>query len=771
MDSWLGTTGESIKAFCEALVRGDAAAERQVLSASIAVPENTISAISTASVRLAQALLATAALDPDALLCAFFTSDLTATYPARAVREALGWSAVPLLCAQEVNPPAQGQHAISAVLLADARQPAGQQPGLRGIRGATILDEQTNEALAREIRWLFSELLAHNHIDQASVVRAVVTVTPDLDMADARDAAQAWLGPAIPLLVAQEIDVPDAPRRCVRVLLLATMTSEPRPVYSEQARRLLRPDLAGPPLPGAAPERRPAARAMASPLPVGKPVVRPTPADETPTLQAGASPPTPASENAGTISGCQSVRVSPSGPLQGEIMVPASKYHTLRAMLAAFLADGVSIIEHPTLSDDTAVLLQACAQLGATIEASQDKDSGTLVRVRGVGGRIALPAPVMLDMGNAGAVLRLLLGICASSATAITFTTGYPESLGRRPNADLLQALAQLGASVTSQGPHGTLPITIQGGGLRGGKVQLAGGQSSQYLSALLYLGPLLEEGLEIEIVETLASASFVDLTIAMLQQAGITIHTLERCRRYQIPGGQRYRPQRYRVPGDYPSAAALLAAVAVAGGEITLHHLAPDDASGEAVLEAFAQMGLHISRKGNVITASRQGPLHGIVFDGSHAIDSVPCLAAAACFAATPSRIHHIANLRLKESDRIYDLAAALQACGCQITPGDDALSIFPAERIAGGVAVDAHADHRLVQALAVVGLGSQSPITVDNAQHVAKSYPQFFNDLASLGARIEYTPPDEVAVRLLEPQADDLQPDGKAATCSVSS
>src|SRR5579883_156490 len=320
MDSWLGTTGESIKAFCEALVRGDAAAERQVLSASIAVPENTISAISTASVRLAQALLATAALDPDALLCAFFTSDLTATYPARAVREALGWSAVPLLCAQEVNPPAQGQHAISAVLLADARQPAGQQPGLRGIRGATILDEQTNEALAREIRWLFSELLAHNHIDQASVVRAVVTVTPDLDMADARDAAQAWLGPAIPLLVAQEIDVPDAPRRCARVLLLATMEREPRPVYSEQARRLLRPDLAGPPLAGAAPGRRSAGSATALPLPVGKSAIHPTPADGDASGTSRAAP--------------QSVRVFPSGPLHGEIAVPASKYHTLRAMLA-----------------------------------------------------------------------------------------------------------------------------------------------------------------------------------------------------------------------------------------------------------------------------------------------------------------------------------------------------------------------------------------------------------------------------------------------------
>ena len=150
--------------------------------------------------------------------------------------------------------------------------------------------------------------------------------------------------------------------------------------------------------------------------------------------------------------------------------------------------------------------------------------------------------------------------------------------------------------------------------------------------------------------------------------------------------------------------------------------------------------MGLEVNRSETTITASANQPLRGITFDGNTAIDSVPCIAAAACFATSKSVISNIANLRLKESDRIYDLAGALQATGCQITPYPDRLEIHPASRIEGNVDVDAHADHRLAQALAVVGLGSAHAITLHHAGHIAKSYPQFFDDLTSLGASVEH-------------------------------
>jgi len=435
------------------------------------------------------------------------------------------------------------------------------------------------------------------------------------------------------------------------------------------------------------------------------------------------------------------VRIHSSAPLSGTIVPPSSKYHTLRYILAAFLAPGVSTIYYPAISDDTDVLFQACSQLGAHIHVENQSDERRILSIRGTGGILRTPPNSSIDVGNAGAVLRLLLGICALSPETITFTTPYSESLGRRPNADLLQALSQLGATVESQSDEGILPIKIRGGQIHGGKIRISGKKSSQYISALLFLAPLLKEGLEIEIVDELTSASFLDLTIEVLEKAGITVITEDPYRHYVVPGMQQYQPRDYVIPGDYPSAAALLAAVAIARGEITIANLQPGDTNGEAILEVFSEMGVQITRTGNTITATSREPLHGIVVDGNRTIDSVPVIAAAACFANSPSRIYNVANLRLKESDRINDLARELNKAGCHVTPSADSIEIHPAglDGIQGGVELDAHADHRLIEAFVAVGLAVNHPITVSNVIHIAKSYPQFFDDLIELGARIE--------------------------------
>lgn len=435
------------------------------------------------------------------------------------------------------------------------------------------------------------------------------------------------------------------------------------------------------------------------------------------------------------------VRVHPSGPLRGTLVPPSSKYHTLRYTLAACLASGESIVRAPAISDDTEVLLRACALLGA--DTGRFLGQGWNIAIRGTNGILRLPPHAVIDVGNAGAVLRLLLGICAVLPGPVTFVTPYPESLGRRPNADLLQALSQLGVSVESQNSEGTLPLTLYGGparGVRGGKVRVSGKKSSQYISSLLFLAPLLPEGLDIEIVDGLASSPFVDLTIEILREAGITILEAERHRHYIVPGVQPYLPGEYYIPGDYPSTAALLAATAVTRGEVTLSNLPPGDAGGEAVLHAFAEMGMQIKRAGASIQARCAGPLRGITFDGNTAIDSVPVIVAAACFAETPSYIYNVAHLRLKESDRLHDLATELNRAGCHVIPSADAIEIRPAAQdgIAGGVTLDAHADHRLIQAGTIIGLGSRQPVTINGAFHIAKSYPGFFGDLTTLGATI---------------------------------
>jgi 3-phosphoshikimate 1-carboxyvinyltransferase len=170
--------------------------------------------------------------------------------------------------------------------------------------------------------------------------------------------------------------------------------------------------------------------------------------------------------------------------------------------------------------------------------------------------------------------------------------------------------------------------------------------------------------------------------------------------------------------------------------------NLQAGDEQGQALLEVFSSMGVHISRDGDTIIARVQEPLRGITCAGDAIIDSVPVIVAAACFAGQPGRIDNVANLRLKESDRIYDLAMELNALGCRVTPFEDALEIVPvgASGVHGGVTVDAHSDHRLIQALTIAGLRSQQPVTITNVQHIAKSYPRFFADLRSIGAKIEW-------------------------------
>jgi len=435
------------------------------------------------------------------------------------------------------------------------------------------------------------------------------------------------------------------------------------------------------------------------------------------------------------------VRIHSSAPLSGIILPPSSKYHTLRYILAAFLAQGMSTIYYPAISDDTDVLLQACSQLGAHIHVENQSDGRQILSVRGTAGILRTPSGATIDVGNAGAVLRLLLGICALSSETITFTTPYPKSLGRRPNADLLRALAQLGAVIDSHSDEGTLPIKIRGGQIHGGKLKISGKKSSQYISALLFLAPLLKEGLEIEIIDELTSASFLDLTIEVLEKAGITVITEDSYKHYVVPGMQHYQPRDYVIPGDYPSAAALLAAVAIAKGEISITNLQSGDTNGEAILEVFSEMGMQVTRTGNTITATSRGPLEGIAIDGNRTIDSVPVIAAATCFAKSPSRIYNVANLRLKESDRINDLARELNKAGCHVIPSADSIEIYPTAQdgVKGGVELDAHADHRLIEAFVAVGLATNRPITVSNVFHIAKSYPQFFDDLIKLGAKIE--------------------------------
>lgn len=426
------------------------------------------------------------------------------------------------------------------------------------------------------------------------------------------------------------------------------------------------------------------------------------------------------------------VRVKPAARLAGEIQALSSKNYTTRYMLAAALAEGESEIWHPAHSEDSDAMRRSLRALGAVLEETDGR-----MAIRGFGARPA--AAKELDVGNAGAVLRFLMSVAALCPGDVTFPNKYPESLGKRPHLDLIRALEQMNVRVTHR--DGRLPITIHGGAPRGGKIRVSGSVSSQYLSSLLFVTPLLAEDSEIEVLHDLKSKIVVGQTLEVLEQAGIRVEASDDLMHYRVPGRQRYEAKRYVVQGDYPGSAAILAAAAVTDSDVKVHRLLEDSKQGErAIVDVLRAMDVPLTHRDGTVHVRGNGRLKAIEFDGDHATDAVLAMVAAAVFAEGTSRFYNVENLRYKECDRITDFVAELRKAGADVEERQSEIIVHgKPEGVPGGVEIDAHFDHRVIMALTVVGLRSGEGLVIRDAHHVAKSYPHYFDDLRALGAEIE--------------------------------
>jgi len=424
--------------------------------------------------------------------------------------------------------------------------------------------------------------------------------------------------------------------------------------------------------------------------------------------------------------------VTPTGKLQGEIQALSSKNYTTRYMLVAALAEGTSTIRFPARSEDSDAMRRCIRDLGAVIEEDDEK-----MVIKGFG-RSPYPAKT-LNVGNAGAVLRFLMSV-AALLPEVTFVNTYPQSLGKRPHDDLIAALQSMGVEVEHQ--NGRLPITIRGGQPRGGKIRVSGSVSSQYLSSLLFLAPLLEEDSEIEVLNDLKSKVVVGQTLEVLQQAGIVVEASDDLMHYRIPGRQRYKAQTYTVQGDYPGSAAILAAAAVTESDVKVHRLLENSKQGErAVVDVLRSMEVPLTHENGIVRVTGNGRLKAGEFDGDAFTDGVLAMVAAAVFAEGTSRFYNVENLRYKECDRITDFLTELRKAGANVEEKRDEIIVHGRpEGVEGGATIDAHYDHRVIMALSVVGLRAKQPIRIKDAHHVAKSYPNFFDHLASLGAQVEW-------------------------------
>ncbi len=426
------------------------------------------------------------------------------------------------------------------------------------------------------------------------------------------------------------------------------------------------------------------------------------------------------------------VIVTPTPELKGEIGALSSKNYTTRYLLVAALADGTSTIHFPAHSEDSDAMRRCIRDLGAVLEEDDEK-----IVIKGFGSK---PVDVKeLNVGNAGAVLRFLMAI-AALCPEVTFVNTYPDSLGKRPHDDLIESLGQLGVEVEHQ--QGRLPITIRGGKPKGGKITVSGSVSSQYLSALLFLTPLLEEDSEITVLHDLKSKVVVGQTLEVLEQAGIVIEASEDLMHYRVPGRQQYKAQEYTVQGDYPGSAAVLAAAAVTVSDVTIHRLPVQSKQGEkAVVDVLQMMDVPLTHENDIVHVQGNGRLKAVEFDGDAATDAVLAMVAAAVFAEGTSRFYNVENLRYKECDRITDYLNELRKAGANVEERQAEIIVHGRpEGVEGGVTIDAHYDHRVIMALSIVGLRAKAPIRIQDAHHVAKSYPQYFDHIRSLGAKVEW-------------------------------
>ncbi|WP_223066433.1 3-phosphoshikimate 1-carboxyvinyltransferase [Paenibacillus caui] len=424
--------------------------------------------------------------------------------------------------------------------------------------------------------------------------------------------------------------------------------------------------------------------------------------------------------------------VRPTPELKGEIQALSSKNYTTRYLLAAALAEGTSTVRYPAHSQDSDAMRRCIADLGAVLEENDEQ-----IVIKGFGKNLS--GVKELNVGNAGAVLRFLMAI-ASLSPEITFINTYPDSLGKRPHDDLIDALQQIGVQVEHQ--EGRLPITIRGGAPKGGKIKVSGEVSSQYLSALLFLTPLLAEDSEIEVTGDLKSKVVVGQTLEVLEQAGITVQASDDYTTFKVPGGQAYKAQTYTVQGDYPGSAAILAAAAVTNSDVTVHRLEERSKQGErAVVDVLQMMNVPLRHENGIVHVQGDGRLRAVEFDGDAATDAVLAMVAAAVFAEGTSRFYNVENLRYKECDRITDFLAELRKAGADVEEKRDEIIVHGKPYgVEGGATIDAHYDHRVIMALTVVGLRARNPLVIKDAHHVAKSYPQFFDHIAALGGSVEW-------------------------------
>jgi 3-phosphoshikimate 1-carboxyvinyltransferase len=418
------------------------------------------------------------------------------------------------------------------------------------------------------------------------------------------------------------------------------------------------------------------------------------------------------------------------GPIDAVVRPPGSKSITNRALVAAALASGDSELRGALESDDTRVMADCLVALGVGLERAPDA-----WRVRGSAGHLRQPdAP--LYTGNSGTTARFL-SAAATLADGPVVLDGSPR-MRQRPIQDLVHALSQLGAPAEVLGRDGCPPLRVHGGGLPGGTAVIDASRSSQYVSAVLLAAPCAQRDVDLQFENgVLVSGPYVELTLQLMRAFGAEVDWSP-SGGIHVRGRRGYRGRVYAVEPDASAAAYPFCAAAISGGRVRVEGIPRGSLQADlGLLPILERMGCQVRREPDAIELRGPRPpqrLRGVDVDMNALPDAVLALAVVALFADGPTRIRNVANLRIKETDRLAALETELRRLGARAEAGDDWLRVEPLPEGGGRAAeVETYDDHRMAMSFALAGLRVPG-VVIRDPGCVSKTWPDYFAFLERL-------------------------------------
>lgn len=430
------------------------------------------------------------------------------------------------------------------------------------------------------------------------------------------------------------------------------------------------------------------------------------------------------------LKGVNAIRVAPaSGPIVARLTVPGSKSLSNRALILAAFAEGRSVLTGLLKSDDTWWCADALGRLGAKIAFEGDRCT-----IEGIGRKRPVPSG-RLHVGSAGTIARFLPGLLAAGEPG-EWTLTSSRQMAKRPVGPLFEALRAGGADIRSLENENCYPAVIRGGTLRGGKLEMAGTVSSQFISGLLMAGPQAQDGLDLRITSSIVQADYVHITLETMNLFGVNVISNDDFNHFLI-NSSAYRGRDMAVEADASTATYFAALAAVTHGDVTLVNIGQNTRQPDfgffAILE---RLGCNV-KKGQGTTRIRcPGPLKGgFSIDMKPLSDATLTLAVLAPFADAPITMTNVAHIRHHESDRIAAICTELSRAGIKVEEHADGLTVYPG--MPHFAVHETYEDHRVAMALAVMGAGGNG-VELKGPGCVSKTCPSFFDEIAKLGIAV---------------------------------